>query len=89
MAGQVKATVDIGQLLIAGLTIFAEYKKGRDRVIAAGDPTTPTGDLKSDKELIDLMGLDADELVQHTADLAAKYRAMIAAGDTTHDPGGD
>jgi hypothetical protein len=75
MASEIKATVDIGQILTAALMLIAQYKQGRDRVVAAGDPNDQaTGQVKTDAELIELFRLDAAALVAHVDDLLAKYR---------------
>jgi len=47
--------LDLNNLLQAVILLTGEYRKGRDQVIAKGDPTDPnTGAVKSDEELIAL-----------------------------------
>ena len=66
--------VNLNNLLAAAMMIVAEYKKGRDKVIAAGDPTDPnTGAVKTDQELIALFKGDAVAVVKRIDGLLAKH----------------
>lgn len=81
--------VELAKLLTAGLMMLAEYRKGRDAVIAAGDPTDPnTGNLLTDAELIELLKLDGAGLTTKIDNLLAKHGAAPLPSPTD-PPAGD
>ena len=71
--------MNLNNILQAVVLLVGEYRRGRDEVIAKGDPTDPnTGAVKSDEELIALFKGDAGAVV-------SKIDGMI----DKHDDGGD
>ena len=61
-------------ILGAGLTILATYKAAREAWKAAHPTDDPTAaGWKSDQQLIDLVGVDADALVDHADAIIRKY----------------
>jgi hypothetical protein len=74
MDGGGSVKIDLNNLLKLAVIALGEYRKGRDAVIAAGDPTDPnTGTLKSDAELIALLKQDASAAVQQIDNLLDKH----------------
>lgn len=70
--------INLENLLKVAVLAFGEYKKGRDAVIKAGDPTDPnTGAVKSDAELIELFSGDADAAVKKIDGLIGKHSGTV------------
>ncbi len=61
-------------ILGAALTVIATYKAAREAWKAAHPTDDPTAaGWKSDQQLIDILGADADALVEHADAIIRKY----------------
>ena len=73
--------LNLNNLLQALILLTGEYRKGRDQVIAKGDPTDPnTGAVKSDEELIALFKGEAGAAVDKIDALIKKHGGGPASG---------
>lgn len=68
-----KIDIDAVKLLQLGMTLLGEYRRGRDAVLAAGDPTATDGTLLTDAQLIGLLQEDAADVVSDIDALIAKH----------------